>query len=81
MVPQQGSDLSPTSSGVMFGSQLVDKNSATPYSDATQVRLFRNLLIEKISKMCSASVLSKKIVKTCLKISNVNRRDVRRTKL
>lgn len=41
MVPQH-SDLSrsdsPTSSGLpMFGSQLVDKNSSTPYSDATQV--------------------------------------------
>lgn len=44
MVPQQGLDAvrsdSPTSSGLpMFGSQLVDKNSATPYSDATQVGL------------------------------------------
>ncbi|XP_075217330.1 uncharacterized protein LOC142322298 [Lycorma delicatula] len=38
MVPQQG-DLGPTSSGVpLFGSQLVDKNSATPYSDATQTK-------------------------------------------
>lgn len=42
MVPQQGLDGgrsdSPTSSGLpMFGSQLVDKNSLTPYSDATQV--------------------------------------------
>lgn len=47
MVPQQG-DLgrsdSPSSSGIpMFGSQLVDKNSSTPYSDATQVRI----LLEK----------------------------------
>lgn len=42
MVPQQGDTSrsdSPTSSGLpMFGSQLVDKNSSTPYSDATQVR-------------------------------------------
>lgn len=44
MVPQQG-DLvrsdSPTSSNglPLFGSQLVDKNSATPYTDATQVRI------------------------------------------
>lgn len=42
MVPQQSLDASrsdsPTSSGLpMFGSQLIDKNSATPYSDATQV--------------------------------------------
>ena len=42
MVPQQVSDvrsLSPTSSGgvPVFGSQLVDKNSSTPYTDATQV--------------------------------------------
>lgn len=41
MVPQQVSDvrsLTPTSSGVpVFGSQLVDKNSSTPYTDATQV--------------------------------------------
>ncbi|OWR41816.1 putative transcription factor SOX-14 [Danaus plexippus plexippus] len=40
MVPQQISDvrsLTPTSSGVpVFGSQLVDKNSSTPYTDATQ---------------------------------------------
>lgn len=45
MVPQQGLDdgrsESPTSSGSpVFGSQLVDKNSATPYSDATQVGRF-----------------------------------------
>ncbi|XP_063830881.1 transcription factor Sox-12-like [Ostrinia nubilalis] len=42
MVPQQISDvrsLSPTSSGVpVFGSQLVDKNSSTPYTDATQTK-------------------------------------------
>jgi len=43
MVPQQGLDGgrsdSPTSSGLpMFGSQLVDKNSLTPYSDATQTK-------------------------------------------
>lgn len=41
MVPQQVSEvrsLTPTSSGVpVFGSQLVDKNSSTPYTDATQV--------------------------------------------
>ncbi|CAH2089913.1 unnamed protein product [Euphydryas editha] len=43
MVPQQISDvrsLTPTSSGVpVFGSQLVDKNSSTPYTDATQYAL------------------------------------------
>lgn len=44
MVPQQGLDAgrsdSPTSSGLpLFGSQLIDKNSSTPYSDATQVGL------------------------------------------
>ncbi|XP_044735094.1 transcription factor Sox-12-like [Chrysoperla carnea] len=43
MVPQQNIDAnrsdSPTSSGLpMFGSQLIDKNSATPYSDATQTK-------------------------------------------
>lgn len=48
MVPQQGmeavrsdSPLSATSSvgrGPVFGSQLVDQNSATPYSDATQTK-------------------------------------------
>lgn len=27
------------SSSIVFGSQLVDKNSITPYSDATQVRI------------------------------------------
>lgn len=27
-----------TQSSIVFGSQLVDKNSITPYSDATQVR-------------------------------------------
>lgn len=42
MVPQQNMDGSrsetPTNSGLpLFGSQLVDKNSSTPYSDATQV--------------------------------------------
>lgn len=44
MVPQQNMDGSrsetPTNSGLpIFGSQLVDKNSSTPYSDATQVGL------------------------------------------
>ncbi|CAH0551634.1 unnamed protein product [Brassicogethes aeneus] len=42
MVPQQNMDArseSPTSSGQpLFGSQLVDKNSSTPYSDATQTK-------------------------------------------
>lgn len=40
MVPQQSveSENPTTTNGVpVFGSQLVDKNSATPYSDATQV--------------------------------------------
>lgn len=37
MVPQQQD--SPSSSGMpLFGSLLVDKNSSTPYSDATQVK-------------------------------------------
>lgn len=41
MVPQQQD--SPSSSGIpMFGSLLVDKNSATPYSDATQVIFISN---------------------------------------
>lgn len=45
MVPQQNMDGSrsetPTNSGLpIFGSQLVDKNSSTPYSDATQVGFF-----------------------------------------
>lgn len=45
MVPQQNMDASrsdtPTGgvSQPLFGSQLVDKNSSTPYSDATQVGL------------------------------------------
>ncbi|XP_049831335.1 transcription factor Sox-11-A-like [Schistocerca gregaria] len=43
MVPQQQSDTSrsnsPTSSGLpMFGSQLVNKDSSTPYTDATQTK-------------------------------------------
>lgn len=46
MVPQQNMDASrsetPTGSGSvsqpLFGSQLVDKNSSTPYSDATQTK-------------------------------------------
>lgn len=45
MVPQQsesGRSNSPASGTnnvqVQFGSQLVDKHSATPYTDATQVR-------------------------------------------
>lgn len=42
MVPQQVSDvrsMTPTSSGLpVFGSQLVDKNSSTPYTDATQTK-------------------------------------------
>lgn len=45
MVPQQladGRSGSPSSSNrqaasKMFGSQMVDKNSSTPYTDATQV--------------------------------------------
>lgn len=44
MVPQQNMESSirsesPTSSGVpVFGSQMIDKNSSTPYSDATQTK-------------------------------------------
>ncbi|XP_023941600.2 putative transcription factor SOX-14 isoform X2 [Bicyclus anynana] len=41
MVPQQISDvrsMTPTSSVPVFGSQLVDKNSSTPYTDATQTK-------------------------------------------
>lgn len=42
MVPQQNDSSrsnSPTSSGIpMFGSQLVNKNSSTPYTDATQTK-------------------------------------------
>ena len=40
MVPQQISDvrsMTPNSNVPVFGSQLVDKNSSTPYTDATQV--------------------------------------------
>lgn len=41
MVPQQNMDGSrsetPTNGMPRFGSQLIDKNSSTPYSDATQV--------------------------------------------
>lgn len=36
------------SSSIVFGSQLVDKNSITPYSDATQVRMFINLYFNVI---------------------------------
>ncbi len=48
MVPQHGSDMGTASSGTpLFGSQLVDKNSATPYSDATQVTdaIFENFRV------------------------------------
>ncbi|XP_021932033.1 transcription factor sox-2-like isoform X1 [Zootermopsis nevadensis] len=42
MVPQQNDtsrSSSPTSSGIpMFGSQLINKNSSTPYTDATQTK-------------------------------------------
>lgn len=43
MVPQQNMESSRSDTPIMspadvkFGSQLVDKNSMTPYSDATQV--------------------------------------------
>lgn len=45
MVPKQETinrdDSSDTTSDQpLFGSQLVDENSPTPYSDATQVRVF-----------------------------------------
>lgn len=33
-----GQQQQQSSSSIVFGSQLVDKNSITPYSDATQVR-------------------------------------------
>lgn len=50
MVPQQGDlgrSVSPSSSGIpMFGSQLVDKNSSTPYSDATQVSILFGKIIK-----------------------------------
>lgn len=43
MVPQQQD--SPSSSGMpLFGSLLVDKNSSTPYSDATQVKRYFSLV-------------------------------------
>jgi len=38
MLPQTGVEESAMSGGVMFGSQLVDPSSATPYSDATQCK-------------------------------------------
>lgn len=57
MVPQQVSDvrsMSPTSNGVpLFGSQLVDKNSSTPYTDATQVsQFYQNKETFKLVKQC-----------------------------
>lgn len=33
------SNHSSSNGSVVFGSQLIDQNSSTPYSDATQVRL------------------------------------------
>lgn len=57
MVPQQNLDDrsdSPTSSGLpVFGSQLIDKNSATPYSDATQVGLNCEVFILIFLKSCA----------------------------
>lgn len=31
---------------VIFGSMLVDKNSSTPYTDATQVSVVKNIIID-----------------------------------
>lgn len=68
MVPQQsesGRSNSPASgannSPVQFGSQLVDKHSATPYTDATQVRIKKkkkipNSLCPKRSKKFGSEV-------------------------
>lgn len=54
MVPQQVTELrsaSPTGSGgPVFGSQLVDKNSSTPYTDATQVSFFLSAEVKKCRK-------------------------------
>lgn len=60
MVPQHigeaGRSNSPSSSGLpLFGSQLVDRNSSTPYSDATQVRTGLGLLIATSSHLDTAS--------------------------
>ena len=38
MLPQTGVDGSGVPGSVMFGSQMVDPSSATPYSDATQCK-------------------------------------------
>lgn len=38
MLPQTVMDGSAVSGGVLFGSQMVDPSSATPYSDATQCK-------------------------------------------
>lgn len=58
MVPQQNLDDrsdSPTSSGLpVFGSQLVDKDSSTPYSDATQVGIFEFLFHPQTHRDLSA---------------------------
>lgn len=63
MVPQQVTELrsaSPTGSGgPVFGSQLVDKNSSTPYTDATQVSFFFKCWSEKVSEKKLIKVFEK----------------------
>lgn len=62
MVPQQQD--SPSSSGIpMFGSLLVDKNSATPYSDATQVCNF-NFKILRINDSFLSIISNEMILRT-----------------
>lgn len=42
---------------VLFGSQMVDKNSSTPYTDATQVRRPLQSALERASGSTEAAVL------------------------
>lgn len=72
MVPQQNDSSrssSPTSSGIpMFGSQLINKNSSTPYTDATQVSYPRHPKKQNVG----CSVPSDRIC--CCKLVLFNRR-------
>lgn len=49
LIHMDDEDVDALQASVVFGSQLIDQNSATPYSDATKVRVEQKMLYSDIS--------------------------------
>lgn len=49
LIHMDDEDVDALQASVVFGSQLIDQNSATPYSDATKVRVEQKMLYYDIS--------------------------------